>query len=279
MTEDVSTLTKKVNKEIDLKIPLLVLKQQFWIILILTMLFGGVGYWLSTHQKAPQLYYQASTRILVYATKQSNYDMNTLLVMATDPTVMNKISQQIGGKRSPGQLAGEITPTNINKSQIISIQVTDSDPQMAAVIANDEITFFKQQVYNVTGFKNIVQLSSAQPNRAPINPPVSHHKWFYYGILGGLIIGIFIAFFRQSFDDTIRSDKELEHLLEIPTVGMISRMTRWNLTKKKSWLQRLKLQADPALKVKTPKRKSEETSKKKQQESSENVIENQKQVK
>ena len=47
-----------------------------------------------------------------------------------DPTIMEKVAQDLNLKRSPEALAGQITVQSIDTSQVVSISVIDSDPNV-----------------------------------------------------------------------------------------------------------------------------------------------------
>jgi capsular polysaccharide biosynthesis protein len=224
--KDQETLYTPKAKDIDLAELFQIIKQQIWIVTLTALIFSGIGYWYSSHHKVtPQ--YSSSTRLIVGATSDQ---MSTLLVMFTDPTILSKVSEQISLNRPPGVLASEITATSINNSQIINLQVTDPDPRIAAEIANRDAETFSKEVPKLVNFNKIRQLTPAQVNLQAINQ-TSGHKYLIYGFLAGLILGIFIGFLRNSFDESIRSEKELERLLSLPVVGSISKMTRKNSRK------------------------------------------------
>jgi capsular polysaccharide biosynthesis protein len=224
-------IDKKKYKEIDLKEIFSIIRRNIWIIITLAILGAVIGAWYSkTHKPVPV--YQSSTQILVWGNNNSN-SLSTLMVMFTDPTVLDQVSQEIGNKRSPGQITGELSITNPNQSQIISIQVTDTDPTLAAQIANIEVATFENEVTNVLKFSQMRQLASAKIFPYPVNQSASHKK-ILYGLIGGLVLGVFLGFLRNSLDDSIRTEKELERLLGLPVVGSIPKMTTKNSRKYKN---------------------------------------------
>ncbi len=233
LENDATNSPHKMAKEIDLKEIFAILRRQIWIGISLTVILAGIGLWYSkTHKPVPL--YGATTRLLI----SGSNDMSTFIVMFTDPTVLTKVSSQLGSKRSPANLSNEITINNLNSSQVVSIQVTDRDPNLAAQIANTEATVFKSEVAKVLNFKKVSQLQQAQVNPNPINSSSSKKPMIYLGI-AGLILGIFIGFLRNSFDDSVRTEKDLERLLALPVVGSISVMTHKNSRKFKG--KRLRL--------------------------------------
>jgi capsular polysaccharide biosynthesis protein len=225
-TNDEETLFTPKAKDIDLTELFQIIKQQIWIVALTTVILSGLGYWYSTHHKVT-LQYSSSTRLIVGATSDQ---MSTLLVMFNDPTILSKVSDQIGNKRSLGNLANEISATSINNSQVINLTVTDPDPRLAAEIANKDAEMFAQEVPKLVNFNKIRQLTPAQVNLLPVNQTLSY-KYILYGMIAGLVLGIFLGFFRNSFDESIRSEKELERLLGSPVIGSISKMTKKNSRK------------------------------------------------
>jgi capsular polysaccharide biosynthesis protein len=213
-------------KDIDLMELYQIIKQQIWIVVLTTLIFSGLGYWYSSYHKVT-LQFSSSTRLIVGATSDQ---MSTLLVMFTDPTILSQVSEKIGFKRSQGLLANEISATSINGSQVINLQVTDPDPYLSAAIANKDAEMFMEEVPKVLNFNKIRQLATAKVNLQPINQG-SSHKYILYGLIAGLVLGIFLGFLRNSFDESIRSEKELERLLGLPVIGSISKMTPRNSRK------------------------------------------------
>ena len=75
---------------------------------------------------------------------------------------MEKVVQDLNLDRSPETLAGQITVQSIDASQVVSISVVDTDPKMAANIANTTAKVFKEEILNIVGFNNVQLLSDAK---------------------------------------------------------------------------------------------------------------------
>jgi capsular polysaccharide biosynthesis protein len=211
-------------KEINLKDFLKVMKARLWLIIVMTVLATLAGYLYSTFFKPTPLF-ASSTRLVVGATKDT--DMSTLKVLMKDSTVLEKVSKELQYTRSPGMLATEITAGDIDSSQVVSISVIDPDPRMAAQIANLTASTFKSEAANILNYRNIRLLAEAKENPTPINPS-NNHKIIYSAIFG-LVVGIGLAFFLNSLDDSMRSEKELEKILEAPVLGSVSKMKKKNM--------------------------------------------------
>ncbi|MFC4620066.1 YveK family protein [Camelliibacillus cellulosilyticus] len=221
-SEDKGHSTKGSAKEIRIKELMSVIKKRLWIIAVAVVISAIGGYAYSVYFKAKPMY-QSSMRLLI--TTESN-NMNTLMVMIKDPNVLETVSDKLSHLRSPNVLNNEIETENIDQSQIVLITVTDSNPDMAARIANTTANVFKDKAETILNFKKVQILTEAKVNPAPINPS-NNHKDLYF-ILFGLIVGVGMVFLLNALDDTVQTEDELEKLLEAPMLGNVSKMTKKN---------------------------------------------------
>jgi capsular polysaccharide biosynthesis protein len=219
-------LEKNRAKDINLKELFLVIKRRIWVIVIFMLLGGTVGILQSMKPIVPL--YQTSSRVIIGADEAS---IKTLQVIVKDSTVLDKVVKELNLKETSDVLAGKINVSSIDGSQVVSISVVDSNPVLAAKIANTTAQIFKDEVPNIVGKDYVRFLSKAEVNSAPINPK-SHKKLPYYFIFG-LVVGIGFGFLLESLDDTVRSERELEPILGVPVLAKISKMTNKNIKKKK----------------------------------------------
>ncbi|WP_216829052.1 YveK family protein [Alkalihalobacterium elongatum] len=212
-------------KEINLRELYNILKKRFWIVIIITFIAGVAGYLQNSSNTT--LLYQTSSRIIVGA--NADY-MNTLRVIMRDTIIMEKVVEELNLKKSPESLAGQITVESIDNSQVVRITVVDSDPVLAADIANTTATIFKNEIGNIVNFKDVSYLSEAKINPYPINTP--SNRTFHIAIIMGLVFGTGFIFLLNSLDDKVRSDREVEEL-GLTVLGSVSKMNRRNISKNK----------------------------------------------
>src|SRR3954454_12626741 len=86
----------QVAKEINLKELIAVIKKRFWIAAVVTVLFTLIAGVYSTISANPL--YQSSSRIIIKAGAE---ERTTLQVIMKDPTIMEKVVQDLNLKRSP----------------------------------------------------------------------------------------------------------------------------------------------------------------------------------
>lgn len=210
-----------MSSDINIKNFFSVLKKRFWILFFTILLGTAGGYSYKFLVKPPLPNYQSTAKLIV---KGNNVNINTLMVMVNDPTVMGKVNQLLKGARSINDINQEITVQNPNSSQILSITAVDPSPVVAAEIANATANVFMQEASHLLQYNGIQILSNAKINLTAI--PLAHQHKTLYGFIAGMILGIGFVFFIESLDETIQSDKELEKLLNVPVLGNVPKMNR-----------------------------------------------------
>ncbi len=221
---------KKIAKEINLKEIFQVLKRRFWAIAVTTVLFGSVGVIINNSSTIPL--YESSSRIIIGADEESR---KTLQVIIRDTTILDKVVNELQLNKSAEALAGQITVASVDSSQVVSISVVDTDPILAAKIADTTAKVFRDEVPNIIGQDYIRLLSDAKVTTSPINQ--RNNNKLYIAVVGGLIVGIGLAFLLESLDDRIRSVREIELLLGLPVLGRVSKVSTRNIKKKNNNMQ------------------------------------------
>ncbi|UJF26183.1 YveK family protein [Planococcus sp. 107-1] len=208
------------------------LKKRLGLILILTILAviiaGVVSYTLLTP------IYQTSTQILVNqeqteATQLTNQNIqtdlqliNTYSVIIKSPAILDQVAQQLDLGLTAEQLNSKITVSNAENSQVVNVAVEDADPAIAVDIANTTADVFQTEILELMNVDNVSILSPAvmKENPTPIKPNPMLNMAIAAVI--GLMLGVGIAFLLEYLDTTIKSDQDIEDVLGIPVLGMIS---------------------------------------------------------
>jgi capsular polysaccharide biosynthesis protein len=216
---------KRRAKEINLLELFNVIKRRFLAIAVITILAGIVGMILNNTSTVPL--YQSSSRIIIGADEESR---KTLQVIVRDSAILDLVVKELNLSKSAEALAGQISVASVDSSQVVSISVVDTDPEQAAVIADTTAKIFQEEVPKIVGQDYIRSLSKAKVNPLPINP--KDNNKVFMAIIGGLVVGIGLAFLLESLDDRIRSEKEIESMLGVQVLGRVSKMNKRNIKKK-----------------------------------------------
>ncbi|WP_242219298.1 YveK family protein [Bacillus cereus group sp. BfR-BA-01380] len=218
-----------MEKEINLKNLFAVIRRRLSVIVVVTLAITLVGAIYSIFLKTPL--YASSARILIQANSES---INTLKVMINEPVVMEKVAAELNNNRPAGALSGQISAEIVQGSQIVKINVVDPNPVMAAKIANVTAAVYKKEAARILNFNsiNILSEATAQKHAVPIN--IKHINSIMTAFIAGLVLSVGFAFLLDSLDDTIKSERAIEKLLDIPTLGSISKMDERSMVDKYS---------------------------------------------
>jgi capsular polysaccharide biosynthesis protein len=225
------------RKEINLKDHFTIIKKRLWILVLLTIITTSIGMIKNTYFVTPL--YQSTTRIIIGADELM---ITNLKVLMRDSSVLQLVANSLGINRSPEGLAQQISVNSVENSQIVSISVIDTDPKIAAEIANTTANIFKDEIPNIIGFDNVKLLTAAKINPFPINP--AQNSTIIMFALAGLVIGIGIIYFLDSLDDSIKSNEDIENMLGLTVLGNVSRMNKKSMKKKNSKVKNIELRGE-----------------------------------
>lgn len=231
---------KREVRDINLREIFNVLKKRFWIIAVFSLLTVGIGIIYNTYYNT--LLYQSSARIIVGADTEL---MKTLHVIITDPMILDKVIEEVELEKSSKELSEQISVESISGSQVVSINVVDRSPKIAAEIANSTTKVFKEEVPRILGFNDIKLLSKANIYPYPINE--NKIRNIVLALVVGLVLGIGLVFLLDSFDDTLRSDVEIEEILGIPVIGRVSKINKKSIKKKSQYQMELNFRGETSV--------------------------------
>ena len=117
-----------------------------WLLILVTLIFGGVTYYLTNRQ--PRIY-KASTKILVSVRSEAqsidSYTQSLQLAgqyatLMTTKTLLNATAKKLGYP-----ITGSVQTQVDDKYPIIAVSVTDTDPKKAAETANAVVAEFSEE--------------------------------------------------------------------------------------------------------------------------------------
>lgn len=201
--------------------------------ILATLISGIVSYFFITP------IYQASTQLLVNQEQtetptlnvgdiQTNLQLiNTYNVIIKSPAILDIVRNELALETlTTGALNSKITVSSVGDSQVVTITAEDPDQFVARDIANTTASVFQREISKIMNVDNVSVLSQAiaSENQAPIKP----NKMLNMAIamVVGLMLGVGIAFLLEYLDTTIKTEQQIEKLLNIPVIGSISSMDK-----------------------------------------------------
>jgi len=179
--------------------------------------------------------YKGSTQILVSQTKQPTQQMiqtqeiqanlqliNTYNVIIKSPAILNEVIEQLDLDTTPEELTKSISVTNANDSQVVDITVQNEDPALAVDIANTVAQVFQSEIPSLMNADNVNILSPAilAANPSPVKPNKTMNVAIAMVI--GLMVGVGLAFLLEYLDTTVKTEQDVEDVLGLPILGLVS---------------------------------------------------------
>jgi len=228
-----------MEETIELKELFLIIKKRMLLIAILgftALVLSGV---LSFFVLTPR--YQTTTDLIVNSITDPNQItnadiqtslnlMNTYQVILRSPIILDQVSERLGLNISGSQLQGLITVSNQNNSQVLSVSVKHEDPSKARDIANEVAEVFRNEIGDIMNVENVSILARAELPTSPVEPRPTLNMAI--GFLLGLMVGVGATFILEYLDTKVKTEQDIEQLLELPVLGVIPNMTEEDFKKR-----------------------------------------------
>ncbi len=219
-----------------------ILIHKLWIILLSCILCGLACYVYATYYIDP-LYTSDvtmlinSTRVIVDSSGINRYTYETgadpariisaYSVVVKSNAVLSAVIEKTGLDYSTAQLKSMFNLSPVNGTEVFQIRVSNTDPKMAAKIANSLAEVVPEELKRIVKVGTVEVIDSAVPASRPSSPNVPST------VLIGMAIGVMVAALVivgfEYLNTTIRSEDELEDKYEIPVIGSIPDATAENM--------------------------------------------------
>lgn len=200
-------------------------RRWIWLVILGIIICGG-GTYIFTMFETP--IYQASAVIVVnvFPTSANNAQSSiaaapTYAQLVTNPGVLQTVLNMHPGMTLQ-QLDDKLTVIAEINTQLVAVNVQDSDPQMATQLANQIGQSFVQ--YSSTQFPGTVQLLPAQVPVVPIKPrPILDTA---LGALAGLGLAVALIFLFEWIENRPRSPEEVQQVMDADVLAVIPYISR-----------------------------------------------------
>ena len=224
------------NQEKDfVQIDIMLLLRRIWsqklIIVLTTLVFTAGALMYSLFIATPK--YNSTTRVYVVNQKKDNQaittqdvQLGTLLVKDYKEIILsNSVMSDVVAKNklqiTPGELAKKISVDAPKDTRIISITVTDKDPQKARDLANAVREVSADKIKEVTKIEDVTTLEQAEAALTPSSPNVFKNS--VLAALLGLILAVGGVVLIELMDDRIKRPEDIEETMNLVLLGVIPR--------------------------------------------------------
>ena len=218
------------------EIDLVELLKMFWrkkiLIILITILFIGIGYIYTTRFVTPM--YTSTTTLVLASNNEKNKSnttstaaevaVNTKLVstyseLIKSQKVLREVVTDTGINITEEQLKKEISIESVSSTSLINISVEDKIPENSSKIANEIANVFTKKVAEIYNINNVQIVNQAEIPQGPSN--INHKKDIVIFGLVGLLVSITYIIIANMLDTTIKSSEELDDIFGLPILASI----------------------------------------------------------
>jgi len=223
-----------MEEEIELRQYWEVLQKRWVIVVVLPLIAaltsGIISFWVI------KPVYQASTTLIVGqkasdTTKNAAQmlDNNVLLAnqqlaktyatIAQSRTVEQNVIKALNLPLTVQNFDKLISITQVKTTEILEVQVTNTNPELAASIANTMSQEFSKAVIEIKKVDSVSIVDKAVIPDKPVKPNKTLNVLIAFVV--GLMASVGLVFMLEYLDNTIKSTSDVEQLLGIPVLGVI----------------------------------------------------------
>ncbi|HBP65584.1 MAG TPA: lipopolysaccharide biosynthesis protein, partial [Desulfosporosinus sp.] len=222
-----------MEEEIELRQYWEVLRKRWVIVVVLPLIAALTSGIISFYVIKPV--YQASTTLIVgkkAADVQAAAQMldnsvllanqqlaKTYATIAQSRTVEQNVIKALGLSVTVEGLDGMISINPVKTTEILEIQVTNTNPELAASIANTMFQEFSKAVIEIKKVDSVSIVDKAVTPAQPVKPNKKLN--ILIALVVGLMASVGLVFMLEYLDNTIKTSSDVEKLLGIPVLGII----------------------------------------------------------
>ncbi|WP_196073080.1 polysaccharide biosynthesis tyrosine autokinase [Nakamurella alba] len=214
----------------DLRSYLLLVRKNWWLILLAALLGAGAG--VLYNSQATRIYASSITFYIstgdAAGDSTSPYQANQLALakvasyseLMSSDSLATMVIDKAGLDLSPGAVANKISTTSELNTVLLTATVTDANAQLAYDITTALSTEFEVLVNTVDrGEIKATVVSGPYANPNPVSPRENLN--LALGVVAGLVLGLVLALLRGLLDTTLRNAEALRTLIGFPVLGTL----------------------------------------------------------
>lgn len=219
-------------EEKDVRDLFLILRKRLWIIVLITVLCIATSGLISYYVLEPE--YQTYTTLMIGKPQEYKqeieYDdvlLNQKLVstygeIAKSRVVAKEWMSNLGLDFTYEELDKKIDVALVKDTEIIKIIVKDKDGKAAVQIADEIANVFMKHVARIMNIENIQIIDKAEIPLTPYKPKLAVNMLLAFAL--GIMISIFSIFIHEYFDNTVKTQEDIEKYFMLPVLGVIPKV-------------------------------------------------------
>lgn len=224
-----------MGDSVNLETVLKVIRQNAVTIILFTVISGVLMALVTFFLLTPK--YEAETQILVSQPENrgfvDNQNIETSLQLVTtyrdiilNPIVLGEVTDNLGMEQTTAELSEQITVSNQDQSQIITVTVVGDSIDEAAGIADEIAGVFQKRVIEIMNVDNVSILASAfmEADTEAVSPQPFMN--ITIGSVIGLMLGLTLVFAKSFFDKSVKNEEDVGKYLDIPVIGSIDKFEK-----------------------------------------------------
>ena len=154
-------------------------------------------------------------------------------------TEMGKIKQRAKNDLTLAEANEKALKSEFESQKTVTSKMNDDVVQLGILMEQAsssrelyDLLYAKLQEANIDSGSSAVNVTIADPARPPGRPYIPKRTLFpAFGLFGGLVLGIGIAYLLESQDDTVADSFQVEELSHVPVLGLVPFHKRESRTK------------------------------------------------
>ena len=181
--------------------------------------------------------YQSTTRIYVVNRQQSdnnaltNQDLQAGAYLVKDykeiilsQDVLSTVISELKLSSTTADLAGKVTVSVPTDTRIVSITVTNGDPNQASRIANTLREVAAEKIITVTKVSDVTTLEEAEAPKSPSSPNIRRNVMI--GCVGGAVAMVVLVLIVEVLDDRVKKPEDIEEVMGMSLLGIVPDMRK-----------------------------------------------------
>lgn len=218
--------------DIDFRDILMILKKRIWVVILTTVILSVIAGIVSSYYIEPL--YQTYTTLVIgrpqsyegrleYSDVLLNQKLaSTYSEIAKSRYVSNELINRLKLDALNDEVRRKIDVTSVKDTEIIKISVIDKNPDMASIMANEVSKIFIERVTKIMKIDNVQFVDMAEVPIMPFKPKILLN--IVIAAVAGIMTGFFLILIHEYFDNTVKTQEDIEKYFMLPVIGVIPRV-------------------------------------------------------